>query len=714
MTKLVVVESPSKSNTIKKFLGPEYIIKATMGHICDLVKGGKDAERLGVDIENDFKPIYKVLPDKKDKIAAIVDAAKLVDEIFLASDNDREGCAISYHVLSQLKGIKVPIKRAVFNEITKSALQKAIANPIELDPNLYDAQQARRVLDRLVGFLVSPYLMNNLGPNLSAGRVQSVALRLIVDREREIKAFVPEEYWSVTATLAKPTKKNDWFHSKYPSKITDKVLAEKVTEDLRKSTFTVTDIEAKEQKRNPYPPFTTSKLQQAAAGVYKFAAARTMKAAQSLYENGHITYLRSDSVRSSPESIQEVREWIKANGHDLPTSPNTFKNKDSSQDAHEAIRPTHTEVLPANLNIPGDDDQKKIYKLIWERFVASQMLPALYDTMLVKIKTSEGSHELRANGRVLQYPGWLAITGDFTDDDSKDVKLPQLKVGDDLILVPPRIKLDKKETQPPSRYTDGSIINELEKRGIGRPSTFAAILSKISDKAYATKEKNQYTPTEIGCQIVDVLKTHFSFMNYEYTKEMEDKLDLIADGKLKYVDMMKSFFVPFKEELRKAQTAAHKDGGHDCDKCGKRMILKHSKFGFFIGCSGYPECKNAIGVEVDGENIVIREKHELIPNLTCPKCSKGMIKRDGQYGPYFSCEDKKCKGTRKVPFGKKCSECNNELWIYMGSKEPVLFCMGYPNCKHSEKPPAGYVAADPKKIVPKKLPHKVKRHIGVQ
>lgn len=703
---LVVVESPAKAKTIQKYLGSNYIVRATMGHIMDLTKGGKGKDRLGVDVENSFAPQYQVISDKKDKIAAIVDAANQVDTIFIAADPDREGEAIAWHVAEQLKKIKKPFKRVLFHEITKKGVNDGVSSPRDLDKNLYDSQQARRVLDRLVGFMVSPYIIGMLGPNLSAGRVQSVCLKLIVDREKEIETFVPEVFWNVTANLAKSSKQ-DSFIAKYHGKISDENTATKIKKDLESSDFVVSDIEAKQQKRNPYPPLTTSKLQQSAAGVFKFSATKTMRAAQSLYEAGHITYIRTDSVRSSPDSIDAIRKWIAQQGHDLPDQPNVYKNKESAQDAHEAIRPTNPDVTPENF-VGNSDDEKKIYKLVWERFVASQMKPAVYDTVLVHIKASKG-HELRANGRTLKYAGWLAITQDFEDKET-DVKLPNLSVGNDLIVIPPGVKSERKETQPPARYTDGSLIKELEKRGIGRPSTYAAILSKISDRSYVDKLKTQYSPTNLGRQVVDNLDKHFSFMQYDYTKLLELKLDKIAEGETTYVDVMSGFFEPFKLELKNAQNSRFKDGGYDCDKCGKRMILKHSKYGFFITCSD-SGCKNIKGVELDGEKIIIKEKNKVLDDVKCPLCTSGMVKRDGQFGPFYSCSTyPKCKGIKKVPFGKKCPNCNNELYSTVYKGKSVLFCMGYPNCKHSEDLPEDAVN-DPKKLIPKQLPKKVTKYL---
>lgn len=694
MSVLVVVESPSKAKTIQKYLGSNYIIRPTVGHIVDLVKGGKS--KIGVDIDNGFKPIYTVIPDKKDKIAAIKDAARNATEILIASDPDREGEAIAFHVQSQIADLNKPIKRVLFHEITKSGVKKGVNSPIELNQDLFDAQQARRVLDRLVGFMVSPYLMSSLGPGNSAGRVQSVCLRLIVERDKERENFIPEIYYVISATLSKDKKEK--FVAKYTKKIISEKTAKKIKQDLDNSSYIVHKVVGKKQKRNPYPPLTTSKMQQSAAGLYKFSAKKTMTLAQKLYEQGHVTYIRSDSLRCSPESIDSVRSWISSQGHDLPNKPNFYKNKDASQDAHEAIRPTDVELTSDSFT--GPDDERKLYKLIWERFVASQMKPAIYDTVAVDIKTSTG-HMLRANGRTLKYKGWLAITADIEKKKEADVQLPVLKEKDDLYLVPPKVKMEKKETQPPPLYSDGSLIKELEKRGIGRPSTYASILSKISDRNYVEKTKTQYSSTQLGRTVVDKLLEFFSFMNYDYTKSMEILLDKIAEGDKTYLETIKEFFNPFKEELKTAQNSQYKDGGQDCEYCGKRMVLKHGKFGFYISCSG--KCKNNKSVDVDGDKITIKKpfKKEVYPGFKCPKCSGEMTKKDGKFGPFLSCMSyPKCKGNAKLPYGKKCPKCDSELFLTIFKGKPVLFCMGYPDCKHGEDAPEDVV--DPQKIMPKK------------
>lgn len=709
---LIVVESPAKAKTIVKYLGPDYVVRASFGHIIDLASGGKSG--IGVDIDNKFKPKYAVIPDKKDKLNAIIDAASEAKQIFLASDPDREGEAIAWHLAESLESTGKPIKRVLFHEITKTAILKAVANPGDLNADLYDAQQARRVLDRIVGYLVSPFLINSLGPGCSAGRVQSVAVRIIVDREREIENFKPDEYWNITTCLAKPTTLTESFIAKYSNKVTDKKTAEKIKGDLDKDTYEISEMEEKEKKRNPYPPLITSSLAATAAGRYKFPAAKTMKAAQTLYEAGLITYMRTDSVRSSPESITACREWLGKNSHGVPSKANVYTSKGNTQDAHEAIRPTDVYKLPSSVFV--SEDEQKVYKLIWERFVASQMNPALYDTVSVTVKSSSG-HLLKANGRILKYKGWLEITGDADDDDEGEAKLPILKKGDKLILVPPKVKAEQKFTQPPPRYSEKTLIKELEKRGIGRPSTFAAIMSKITDRSYVSKKSDMFIPTDLGKKVVDNLVKHFHFMEYKYTAEMEEQLDKIADGKLDYLNMLQAFYTPFSTQLKGAYSSNEKDYGFKCDKCQEPMRLKHGKFGFFMACANYPTCKNTFSCEMIDEKPVAKANLELqiVAGVTCPKCGSGMSKRDGKFGPFYSCSTyPKCNGSAKVPFGKKCDKCNNEMYATVFSGELKLACMGYPNCKNIEPMPKNSKVnwIDPQSIKPKPLNKSVKKALS--
>ncbi len=682
---LLVVESPAKAKTVSKYLGAEYIVRASFGHIIDLTSGGRHG--IGVDLDKDFALKYKLIPDKKDKLQAIIDATTDVKEILLASDPDREGEAIAWHLAEVLQSTGLPIKRVLFYEITKSGIIKAINNTKELDQNLYDAQQARRALDRIVGYLVSPYLINNLGPNLSAGRVQSVAVKLCVDREREIENFKPEEYWNLTATVAKSATPQEFFVVKYCNKITTKEVAAKITADLKKDTFIISDLEEKEKKRNPLPPLTTVSLQTTAASRYKFAVARTMKAAQSLYESGLITYMRTDSVRSDPGAVDSCREWLQSHQYEIPQKVNLYTDKGAAQGGHEAIRPTDVYKLPQNIYV--SEDEKKIYRVVWERFVASQMMPAIYDTVAVTVKSSSG-HLLKTHGRILKSKGWLDVTGDFDAEDEEETKLPVVKKNDSLILVPPKIKTEQKFTQPPPRYSEKTLVKDLEKRGIGRPSTYAAIISKITDRNYVLKKGEMFVPTDIGKQVIDALVAHFNFIEYQYTAEMEDKLDLISTGKLKYLNMMQEFYTSFALQLKQAYSAHHKDYGFQCESCQDKMTLRHGRFGYYMACNNYPACKNTFSCELVNEQPVKSDKSwTIVENVFCPKCNSGMVYKDGKFGPFYACSQyPKCRGSAKIPFGKKCSQCHvNELYLTIFNNEMKLACMGYPECKHIEEVP---------------------------
>jgi DNA topoisomerase-1 len=682
---LVIVESPAKSKTISKYLGAGYTIRPTGGHIIDLSKGHGGGD-IGVDIQNGFKPRYEVSPDKRDKIKAIVDAARTADEIFVASDPDREGEAIAFHIAEQLKSLNKPLKRVEFHEITEKAIRKAIANPRPFDQNLYDAQQARRVLDRIVGFMVSPYISQKLGDKLSAGRVQSVALRMIVDREAEIEAFIPESFYNISATLAKTEK----FVAKYPTRVDKEEDASRIKADLDVSTYKIEDVQAKQVLRKAPPPLITSTLQQQASIKLKFSGERTMKAAQELYEAGHITYLRTDSVRNSADSIIEVRDFLSKNGFQIPSDPNEFKNRDQAQDAHEAIRPTHIEKHPDKIALTGD--QQQIYNLVWRMFVASQMLPAVFDTVRVTVQTSNGNHKLIAEGKILRDEGWMFIAKEFLKKD-KDVTLPPLVVGDVVDLVPPKVKMEKSQTKPPPRYAEASLTEELERKEIGRPSTYATIVAKISNRKYVKNTSAGFFPTDLGKQVSNDLKEIFSFMDYLYTAEMEKSLDKIAHGKLDYLSMMTKFFDKFKEEFQKARGGQGQPTGIPCPKCGGDTVLRKSKYGFFAGCIKYKAgCDGIVNVSVeDGKAIPKSQKSKIDESVKCPDCGAGMVPRpDGRFGPFYSCSNyPKCLGKRKMPFGKKCSKCGNELYATLMSGKLKLACMGYPDCKNVEELPEG-------------------------
>ena len=681
---LVIVESPAKSKTISKYLGAGYTIRPTGGHIMDLSKGrGGD---IGVDIKNGFKPRYEVNPDKRDKIKAIVDAARTADEIFIASDDDREGAAISFHVADQLKSLNKPLKRIVFNEITEKAIKKAIANPCGFDQHLYDAQQARRVLDRIVGFMVSPYISQKLGDKLSAGRVQSVALRMIVDREAEIEAFVPESFYNISATLAKTEK----FVAKYPTRVDKEEDAKQIKADLDVSTYKIDDVQAKQMLRKAPPPLITSTLQQQASIKLKFSGERTMKAAQELYEAGHITYLRTDSVRNSADSVLEVRDFLSKNGFSIPSEPNEFKNKDQAQDAHEAIRPTHVDKHPDKIALTGD--QQQIYNLVWRMFVASQMLPAVFDTVKVTVQASKGHHKLIAEGKTLRDEGWMFIAKEFLKKD-KDVTLPPIVAGDVVELVPPKVKMEKSQTKPPPRYAEASLIEELERKEIGRPSTYATIVAKISNRKYVKNTSAGFFPTDLGKQVSNDLKDVFSFMDYLYTADMEKSLDKIAHGKLDYLSMMTNFFDKFKDEFQKARGSQGQPTGIPCPKCGGDTVLRKSKYGFFAGCIKYKAgCDGIVNVSVeDGKAIPKSQKAKIDENVKCPDCGAGMVPRpDGRFGPFYSCSNyPKCLGKKKFLSGNKCHKCGNDMYVTLFSGKLKQACIGYPDCKNVEELPEG-------------------------
>lgn len=700
---LVVVESYKKSKEIQKYLGDKYIVRESQGHVADLSSTPKN--RFGIDIENGFKPIYSYLPNKKDKLDAILDAATSASEIFLASDPDREGEAIAWHLLKAIQDkTNIPIRRVLFHEVTKTGVKAGISKPLDLDKDMYDAQQARRVLDRLVGFMVSPFLMEVIGPNLSAGRVQSVTLRLIVDREREIEAFKPDEYWSIAAGLAKPSTLNEKFVARYAgAKVTNKIDATKIKSDLDKDTYQIIDVVAEEKPKKPFPPLETVSLQQSASQRYKMNSKKTMEIAQSLYESGIITYHRVDSIHSSPEALSDLREWLKQNGHEVPDKTVIYIPKGKNiQGAHEAIRPTDIKNLPSKANL--SEDEKKVYLLVWERFVASQMKPALYDTVQATIKSSSG-HILKANGRTLKFKGWLNILD--LKDDEEEGKLPPLKKGDELVLIPPKVKAEQKFTQPPSRYKEHTLVGELKARGIGRPSTYATILGKVTDRGYAEKNKETYHATDLGKKIVDVLVKFFDFMDYQYTSDMEDKLDLIEEGKLDYLEMMNGFFPKFKEQLKKAGYSNEKDYGIDCWTCKSPMRLKHGKFGYYMACSEYPKCKTSRSCEiVDGEPVFKDKAVEgIIENIECPKCKSGMLERDGKFGKFYSCSKyPKCTGSKKIPSGHKCEKCGYDMYVTVFDGTSKLACMGYPDCRNVKELPDGQPSnwIDPKDIQPKK------------
>lgn len=586
---LVIVESPSKAVKIQEYLGKDYIVMASKGHIADLAKGGKHG--IGVDVENNFKPKYVLMEDKVQTLDALLNAAKKSHKIILGTDNDREGEAISWHLYTRLVDVGKPIKRMVFNEIKKDKLIKAVKEARDIDMNIVHSQEARRILDRLVGFKVSPFLMQTFGPNLSAGRVQSVVTKMVIEREKEIEVFVPEDFYTIQVSLSHDKKSG--FQTKYSNKITDPTVAKTVESKLAsKSThYIVSEVLSEEEKKYPSPPLVTSSLQQIMSKVHGFGADRTMKAAQSLYEGGYCTYIRTDSVRVGDEALSELRDWVSDNNYELPKKPHVYKNKDAAQDAHECIRPSDLTLLPDQNYAIIDSDEKLVYETIWKYFVASQMMPAVYNTLKITAHLNgDPSLEVKASGKALKSKGFLEILG-ITDDSKID--LPYLKNGDILNLFGDKpVKLEKKQTQPPPRYSEDKLIKELVNKSIGRPATYAELLSKITARNYVEKKGNVYHATSLGKKITNVLNDFFTFMNYDYTAKLEQQLDEIENGKVNHIDMLKKFYPSFKKEL---DLAYIRHGVHLCDKCGSPMIVRTAKSSGskFLGCSGYPKC-NAV------------------------------------------------------------------------------------------------------------------------
>jgi DNA topoisomerase-1 len=735
---LIIVESPGKIKTIKKCLplDKDFIVLASVGHIADL--SNKYKYNLGIDIDNNFKPNYILSKDKIDILNAIINATTLSSKVLIATDADREGECIASLIKDRIQSSNKTIKRITFKAIKQKEIIEGINNQREIDTNLVDAAITRRALDRIVGYMASPFVISNLGKGVSAGRVQSVALKLVVEREFEIANFDKEEYWTIKANLGK-TNKSSFVSFLDKIKVKTKEEAEKIKNELENSMFIVADVKNKPKDRNPPEPLITSTLQMLAASKYKISVSNTMEAAQALYESGHISYMRTDSKRISDEAISDISAWIKNNHPNcLPKKRNSFKNKDSAQDAHEAIRPTDINKLPASYL---ETNQDKIYKLIWDITVASQMTPAIYNTTSVKIVTNKGK-ELKANGRVLVDSGWLVITSkaDIDDHDEKDNLLPVLNSGDKLQLFDNEVTIEQKFTQPPTRYKQETLIRELEKRGIGRPATYASIMAKICEtRGFVSKLKDFLYPTKEGVDLVKLLDKHFSFMKYEYTSKMEDKLELIAKGQCTYLETIKEFFDEFNNELieanikqvneklnnpvlenkeeaeKKTQKSSESDEntkqssvkisenaeikkqidckntGFFCQMCRYPMILRQSSIGYFLGCSGFPHCKHVLPCKVI-DNVItpINDIKPAPENVKCPKCKDKMLISSGRYGEFYRCKAfPQCNGKLKIPYGKECPECGGELYKTIFLKPPydgpVLCCMQYPNCNYIEK-----------------------------
>jgi DNA topoisomerase-1 len=716
---LVVVESPAKAKTINKYLGRDYKVVASMGHIRDLPKS-----KLGVDVDNDFEETYESLESRKKVIKELKDAAKDATDIYVATDPDREGEAIGWHLTQELKGKKRKFHRLTFNEITKKAVNEALDHPRAIDVKMVAAQRARRVLDRLVGYKISPLLWDKVRRGLSAGRVQSVALKLICDREREIEKFVPVEYWHLFARLAgaQPPEFDAKLHKKNGENIVPANEAEStsVLKDLEGATWTVGSVSTKERKRHAAPPFITSKLQQTA----RFPVKKTMMIAQQLYEGGIeipgltgglITYMRTDSVRVADEALAAVREHIETTfGADyLPEKPNFYKTKSDAQDAHEAIRPTSLQHDPETVKQYLTADQYSLYRLIWNRFVASQMPPATFDETTVDV--TAGDYLFRVKGTVPKFAGWMATyastpeeteqtparpsaadNGD--DDDAVSGVLPPLAEGDVLELK--GLRPEQKFTQPPARFSEATLVKELEENGIGRPSTYASIISVLQDREYAHKVEGRFKPSALGTMITELLTKSFDdIIDVEYTRSLEDDLDKIEQGKGNYAKMLGEFYKKFKKDLSRAgkEMIDLKKGieiGEKCDKCGSEMLKRVGKFGPFIACSGYPDCTNTREVEVQEPESESGEE-EIEP---CENCGKPMAVKRGRFGQFLACTGyPECKTTRKLIATKQgglraakpdqildelCPRCQANLVIKQGRYGEFTACTKYPECKY--------------------------------
>lgn len=607
---IVIVESPAKAKTINKFLGGGYKVISSMGHVIDLPR-----RSMGVDIEHDFRPQYITIPERKKTLAQLKEEVKDKDTIFLAPDPDREGEAISWHLANSL-GEGKKVFRVTFNELTKKAVEAAFKDPHDLDLDKVNAQQARRILDRIVGYSLSPLLWKKVGRGLSAGRVQSVAVRLICEREKEIKAFVPMEYWYIEAKLAKKGHKAKSFIAKLEridnkkAEVKNKEEAEGITNELKKEKFIVGDVEEKEKKRYPQAPFTTSKLQQEAFNRIRFPAYKTMRIAQALYEGleigdegsvGLITYMRTDSVRVSRDAESECREYIlNTYGKDfLPPKPNIYKSKKGAQEAHEAVRPTSVARTPAALKQFLTNEQYKLYWLIWNKFVASQMAPAVFSVTSIDINA--GKYLFKVSGSRLLFAGFTQVYASEKKEEEK--VLPSLLKDEELKLL--NLIPSQHFTEPPPRYTEASLVKALEEDGIGRPSTYAPIIQTIVGRDYVRREKRQLSPTELGTVVTDILTKHFPrVLDIEFTARMEEELDEIEDGKKDWINVLRVFYKPFSERLREAEQNIVKEviqSDEKCDKCGRPMVFKWGRRGKFLSCSGFPKCKNAKAITTDVE-----------------------------------------------------------------------------------------------------------------
>jgi len=706
---LVIVESPAKARTIEKYLGKGFRVRASMGHLRDLPKS-----RFGLDEENSFEPEYEEIASRAKVIKELRSLARKADRIFLAPDPDREGEAIAWHLHSILKVPDDRVYRVVFNEITKTAILKAFEEPGRVNMNKVNAQQARRVLDRIMGYRLSPLLWKTIARGLSAGRVQSVAVRLIVEREKEIRAFVREEYWRVGAIFNLDDQEFRAELRRLDGKTVEKNLTEERASELVDSigdaALKLTELESKPKTRRTTPPFTTSQLQQKASSMLRFSAKKTMMVAQQLYEGieapgegqvGLITYMRTDSTRVSNEALGQVRKYIESEYGEayLPGKPNVFRSKAGAQEAHEAIRPTGVLRTPESLKGSLNKDQYRLYDLIWRKFVASQMKPAVFQVTTAWFDAPEGDARFKAQGVIEQFNGHLRA---FDPEGGKreDQLLPSSLVeGGE--FKPERLEKSRHETQPPPRFSEATLVKELEKKGIGRPSTYAAIISTIVDRGYVTREARKFTATDLGEVVTDRLVEHFGdLINTDFTSSMEGDLDRVEAGDAVWKDVVDRFNKIFADDLAKAEVgmkSIREDpelSEFTCDKCGSPMAILFNRYGKFLGCSKNPECKNTLGPDGTRKDSEVEET-----DYTCPKCEKPMVIRSGKNGRFLACTGfPKCKSTANVDEdGKKiepkktdidCDKCGSPMVIRGSRRGPFLACSAYPKCRNGKPLPS--------------------------
>ena len=682
---LVIVESPAKAKTLKKFLGPSYKIEASMGHVRDLPKS-----ELGIEPENDFEPKYITIRGKGELLAKLRKEAKAAAKVYLATDPDREGEAISWHLMHALKVDPEKTARITFNEITQTAVKKAVKEARAVDMRLVDAQQARRVLDRIVGYGISPLLWKKVKKGLSAGRVQSVALKIICDREEEIDNFTPEEYWTIEAMLANAKKKQ--FEAKYhgmdgkKKKLSSEADAKAVLKAVEKGDFVVQDVKKSQRQRKPNPPFTTSTLQQEAGRELNFATRKTMMIAQQLYEGvavaGHgtvglVTYIRTDSTRIADEAFATGKEYITSTfgaAYAVKTKPEV-KAKRGSQDAHEAIRPSYVHFNPEDIKDSLSRDQYRLYRLIWRRFLASLMTPAVFDTVAVKIENNK--QIFNASGSILKFEGYKKVYLSKEEEEEAAKSLPELEVGEKLALV--KITPSQHFTQPPPRYSEASLVKALEENGVGRPSTYAPTISTITARGYVSKEQKALYPTELGAIVNNIMTENFEhIVDIDFTANMEETLDRVEDGEIAWKDVMRDFYPPFKTKLKIAEESIGEIEVRDevtdvvCENCGRNMVIKFGRYGRFLACPGFPDCRNAKPLFEDA-------------GVACPLCDgRVQIKKTKKGRIYFGCENNQAEPVCDFmswnrPTGQPCPRCGQPL-VEKGTKSKKISCTDEKNC----------------------------------